>query len=76
MANVYVKFKLTPGMSPPADGYATGIAFDGDWICWYGPEGTFPTNDPASSSPFTQAAMNQTDIDAYDAALIAEPPTP
>ena len=76
MANVYRKFKLTPGQSAPADGYATGIVFDGDWICWYGPEDTMPANDPASGTPLMQGDMTQEDIDAYNAALIAEPPSP
>lgn len=74
MANVYRKFKLTPGESPPADGYATGVAFDGDWICWYGPEGTMPSNDPASNTTLVQGTMNQTDINAYNAVLAAPPP--
>jgi len=73
--DVYIKFRLTPGQSPPDDLKATGICLtDTDWIVWYGPEGTFPENDPAGNMPLDHDSMTEEEITIYTNLLNNPPP--
>ncbi len=67
------KFKLTPGQQPPNDGWATGIAFDGDWICWRvltTESASFNPTNPGDSTQLTNDDMTWSDTTAFHAAVL------
>lgn len=56
----YVKFKLSPGQSPPNDGKCLGVMIPNtDWLVWADPaDGNFP------NPSLVNALMDQAEIDS------------
>lgn len=74
MADQFVVFYLTPGMQPPNDGLATGIALSDGGIMWKGADtDTFPTVDPKADESYTAKGAHSAtvaEISEYEQILV------
>lgn len=74
MANQHIVFYLTPGMQPPNDGFATGVALLDGGIIWKATDSdTFPTTDPMANQNYAAKgahSASQEEIDEYNQILI------
>lgn len=74
MADQYVVFYLTPGMQPPNDGLATGIALSDGGIVWKGTDADiFPTVDPKAGENYAAKGSHTAsteEISEYEQVLV------